>query len=472
MPKLVINPGSESVWEIRLKPGSNLIGRAITNDVQIRDPSVSGTHCEMFVSGRSAHIKDLASTNGTYLDGARVTEASLEAGCKIRLGDVELLYQADSAEHVDQRAAIAASPALPLADIEPAVTLAFAGETQAVPTRIAGLAELSGRGGARAELGCLRALQHCRFHPRMPARFVCSQCGHYFCDACVARRGGGGGTQNFCRHCGIPCASVEVQYEAVAEKGFFARLPDALLYPVRGAGVIIVIVGIILVGLVKAGEALFRWGTIRTIIFGTILEIFAGGYLFSYLQGIAHSTVAEDRELPDLPGISNLLEDVIIPFFRFLGLTLFCFTPAIAAGIWYGGNRSPMASYVFVGSAAFGYLYFPMAFLAVAILDSIWGGNPLLVMPSILKVPLKYIVCLAPLATMSAVQWFGSSLLDRFFPERWTTHDMGQFLAMVAVMGLLGFFSLYLLVLSVHLLGLIFVTSKEKLGWIQHSPHP
>jgi len=62
----------------------------------------------------------------------------------------------------------------------------------------------------------------------------------------------------------------------------------------------------VMLGLVKAGQALFRLGNIRTVI----LEIFAGGYLFAYLQGILHSSAAGDRELPDLPGISNFLEDV------------------------------------------------------------------------------------------------------------------------------------------------------------------
>ena len=85
----------------------------------------------------------------------------------------------------------------------------------------------------------------------------------------------------------------------------------------------IVIVGIVLVGMIKWGQALFRFGNIRAIIFGCILEMFAGGYLFTYLQGIVHSTAAGDRELPDLPGISNFLEDVILPFFRLLGLTVF-----------------------------------------------------------------------------------------------------------------------------------------------------
>ncbi len=455
MPRLVVNAGSSSAWEIHLNPGPNLIGRALTNHYQIRDPSVSGTHCQIYIADRSAQIKDLGSTNGTFVNGQRVSESPLEPGCSIRLGDVDLAYYADAPE-----TAVVPAPAASPGFGVPTRGISASSEAPAPERRMGG-------DTVEAQTGSLRALQHCRFHPRVPARFVCSKCGHYFCAACVATRSAHGAAENFCRHCGIPCAPVEVQYEAVLERGFFARLPGAFAYPVRGAGVIIVIVGMVLVGLVKAGEALFHWGTLRTIIFGTILEIFAGGYLFSYLQGIAHSTVAEDREIPDLPGISNFLEDVIIPFFRFLLLALICFGPAMGTAIWFGISRTPAAYYSFLATAALGYLYFPMAFLAVATLDSATAANPLVVVPSIVKVPVKYFISLVPLAAMSALQWFAGLFLDRFFPERWTTHAMGEFLAMISVMALMAFISLYLLILAVHLLGLIFVTSKSKLGWLQ-----
>jgi hypothetical protein len=78
----------------------------------------------------------------------------------------------------------------------------------------------------------------CRFHPAMPGRWACPKCGHAFCDACVASQHGG----KFCRRCGVPCSALEVSYHAVIEKGFFERLPGAFVYPLRGTGVLIVIV--------------------------------------------------------------------------------------------------------------------------------------------------------------------------------------------------------------------------------------
>ncbi len=456
MPRLVVNPGSASPVQIQLKPGCTRIGRSSANDLQISDPSISSTHCEISVNGDSASIRDLGSTNGTFVDRRPVTQADLPPACLLRLGQVELQFCDDDAVPGEKRVgAAAASPGfgVPPKPV-PQATLPQATTDRTVLT---------------SPPETLRPLQHCRFHPAMPARFLCTRCGHYFCEACVANRGAVGAQQKFCRHCGVPCTPVDVQYKTVREKGYLERLPGAFLYPVRGAGVIIVIVGIVLVGMMKGGHALFQFGGIRPIIFGTIIEIFAGGYLFAYLQGIVHSTAAEDRELPDLPGISNFLEDVLVPFFRLLGLTVLCLGPAVAAAIWWAAAGTAQARYILLACAVLGVLYYPMAFLAVAILDSLGAANPLIVVPAIVRLPGKYLLSLVPLVGMAAVQWFGAWSLHRLFPERWTTHEMGAFMAMISIMGLLSFLTLYLLVLSVHLLGLIFVTSKSELRLLGRS---
>lgn len=55
------------------------------------DRSVSGRHCEIFVSGHYVRVRDLGSTNGTFLDGDRVTDsADLCDGSILRLGRTEL----------------------------------------------------------------------------------------------------------------------------------------------------------------------------------------------------------------------------------------------------------------------------------------------------------------------------------------------------------------------------------------------
>lgn len=308
--------------------------------------------------------------------------------------------------------------------------------------------------------------QYCRFHPKMPAKFGCDPCEQFFCEACVATRNVSGVPHKFCRQCGAECVPVLAQFAPEIEKGFWARIPGAFLYPLRGVGVIIVVVGIVLVALLKLGEAAIEYRTIRMIIFGVIMEIFVGGYLFTFLQAIIHSTEAGDRELPDLPGISNFLDDVIVPFGRLLTLSLVCFGPAVGIGIWLAVTHQPGLLAAFIVALALGYFYFPMAFLAVATLDSLGAANPLLVVPSILRAPGEYFVALGVLASVFATQFFGALLLGFLFPEGWIIHAMGGMVAMLAMMAFLSFLSLYLLMVAVHLLGLIFVTKKERLGWL------
>ena len=66
------------------------VGADATNQVVLEDRYVSRFHCRLVPHGGRWVLKDLSSTNGTYLDGARVAEAEIEAGARIRLGSAEL----------------------------------------------------------------------------------------------------------------------------------------------------------------------------------------------------------------------------------------------------------------------------------------------------------------------------------------------------------------------------------------------
>jgi pSer/pThr/pTyr-binding forkhead associated (FHA) protein len=73
-----------------LKVDRTTIGRLEDNAFQIPEPSVSSHHCEIILRGKEVLVKDLNSTNGTYIDGDPVTEAPLKSGQILRLGQVEL----------------------------------------------------------------------------------------------------------------------------------------------------------------------------------------------------------------------------------------------------------------------------------------------------------------------------------------------------------------------------------------------
>jgi pSer/pThr/pTyr-binding forkhead associated (FHA) protein len=74
-----------------LMPGLNRFGRNPTNDFRIGDASISGFHCELTLDRDNiVRVHDLASTNGTFIDGAQVADGELRPGQNLRLGTVEL----------------------------------------------------------------------------------------------------------------------------------------------------------------------------------------------------------------------------------------------------------------------------------------------------------------------------------------------------------------------------------------------
>jgi DNA-binding NtrC family response regulator len=66
------------------------VGADSTNQVVIDDRYVSRFHCRLLPHGGRWLLKDLGSTNGTWLDGARIAEADVAAGARIHVGSAEL----------------------------------------------------------------------------------------------------------------------------------------------------------------------------------------------------------------------------------------------------------------------------------------------------------------------------------------------------------------------------------------------
>jgi pSer/pThr/pTyr-binding forkhead associated (FHA) protein len=81
---------------ILLAPGRLTIGRSAVNDVVVDNIMVSRTHAHLECSAGSCTVEDLGSANGTFVNGRRVSRAALAPGDRLRLGDVELVYQAGS----------------------------------------------------------------------------------------------------------------------------------------------------------------------------------------------------------------------------------------------------------------------------------------------------------------------------------------------------------------------------------------
>jgi hypothetical protein len=265
------------------------------------------------------------------------------------------------------------------------------------------------------------------------------------------RPGAGAGGQKFCRSCGGVARALEVTLEAPAEKSFFRELPRAATYPFRGAGILILVFATLLF----AAMEFLSFG-----IFGLLIKALALGYLFSYMQNIIHSTAAGDDALPEMPGMDDLLSG----FFRLAGTVLISFGPALVLAYFAIAQEQPTAGIALIPAIIFGALYMPMAFLAVALKDNVMASNPLIVVPSILRVPLEYLVAAILVAGLFGVRWLGDALTG-IMAGPLDARTMGEMFLMFAVRAVWAFISVYLLTVTMRILGLLYLTKRDRLGW-------
>ena len=93
--QLVVVEGPELGRAVALD-APRTVGTASGNDLVLTDDRVSGQHLRLDREGHGFKVKDLDSTNGTWLEGARVTEATLQPGATLKVGRTFLRVQPQS----------------------------------------------------------------------------------------------------------------------------------------------------------------------------------------------------------------------------------------------------------------------------------------------------------------------------------------------------------------------------------------
>jgi DNA-binding NtrC family response regulator len=110
------------------------IGANEANQVVLDDRHVSAFHCRLHPREGRWLLTDLGSTNGTFLDGARVAEAEVDAGARIRVGSQELRVERPPARMaVSMPGLLARDPAL-----APALELLRRAAPSSLPVMILG----------------------------------------------------------------------------------------------------------------------------------------------------------------------------------------------------------------------------------------------------------------------------------------------------------------------------------------------
>jgi pSer/pThr/pTyr-binding forkhead associated (FHA) protein len=81
---------ADASFTFRILPGSiKTMGRSPGAEFIVEAAMVSRLHCRLTAGATELQVNDLESTNGTFVNGQRVTQASLKTGDKLGVGRVE-----------------------------------------------------------------------------------------------------------------------------------------------------------------------------------------------------------------------------------------------------------------------------------------------------------------------------------------------------------------------------------------------
>ena len=89
-PHLIVLYPQHLFKQIPLEKGTVVLGRGQDADIRLDDELVSRRHCALTFDGVDVTVKDLGSTNGTFVDGSPVSDSKLEDHNRLQIGKMVL----------------------------------------------------------------------------------------------------------------------------------------------------------------------------------------------------------------------------------------------------------------------------------------------------------------------------------------------------------------------------------------------
>jgi hypothetical protein len=178
------------------------------------------------------------------------------------------------------------------------------------------------------------------------------------------------------------------------------------------------------------------------------------------MQNIIMTTTSNENETLSFPEASGLFGaafqmagTVVASFWLALGLEIAKFEDV------------PIPPEAIIAAVIAGGIYFPMALLAVAMKDTVLAANPLIVVPAMLKAPLNYSIAAVLTLIVFGIRQVAHVISEGAGSLSLHTRSENVFLGAVAVQAGLALVSVYLLCVTMRILGLFYNSSKQQLGW-------
>jgi hypothetical protein len=311
----------------------------------------------------------------------------------------------------------------------------------------------------------LPALSHPHAPPRMDGEpsadeevFEClnPECGATWFRSHLTEREYRGSLVYLCPRCHLALKPVGDS----ATFNFWGAVPGAFAFPFHSRGGFILGTGTLFFAVIDLG----RWAV---CLLWPLVTLMFYGMLGMFLVDVIRNAAQERNPELDWPDFGDMGE-IVVEGLRVIGTFLVVIAPSIICFALAGfyllgppvtlgniGITTGLWAVAGVGFMVAALLYYPMAALSVAMLDTIMGINPVLVLRGIFKAPLEY-GCVIALLAILLVSRMTIGIGVGYLPSEWLKW------AALLPARLVGFYGL---IVSAHLLGLLFRARGDKFGW-------
>ncbi|MEG1740982.1 MAG: hypothetical protein RR250_06625 [Akkermansia sp.] len=217
---------------------------------------------------------------------------------------------------------------------------------------------------------------------------------------------------------------------------------SALAYPFRGTGWVRTAFAFVLV-----------WIAILTDVIGGSMIV--SSYLFVYMMKMVQSSGNGEEEMCQFPLFEGWVEGLILPFMRMIVVLSLSFGLMVLS-LCLGGSH-----YVTWGLFAFGMIYFPMAFLKLAMTEDTSSSYPLSWWYSVKNMPWAYAgLVLFTGMIVGVVFVLYSFIISNFDPSYFLTNPI-----MLVIPFIIAPFIYLVCCMYMNVLGLFHLKHEDKFGW-------
>ncbi len=245
-------------------------------------------------------------------------------------------------------------------------------------------------------------------------------------------------------------AAPSTSDRGAAGSDYWSALPGAFGFPLKGDGLIALIVGVIF--LTAEHYLMFMAGLfpLLGIVLAVGIGIVGTGYFAGYLMAIMERTAHGEKDAPGWPDLTDWQENALKPFGFLLALSILCIGPSVAYRLFAQHEANAAITWALLAAGLF---YMPMGMLCVALANDYAGLNPVSVIRAILSVAGRYSVVWVLVMFCFAAQTLGAGLIAAL-----PIPIVGTILEQAV--------SCYFLFVAARILGLLYYKSSLQLDWL------